>query len=137
MIYFLNENLTLSSLFSESFSLLGTIYGVLGSLSLALFTIQTKKALPFVENHIWLLSYYNNIYSCFLFLPLFLFTNDLSFLMRNPHLADAQFWLLLCLGGACGFSIGYATALQIKVKSRFICYFQIVTEKFLMDHVIL
>nr|XP_018899472.1 PREDICTED: GDP-fucose transporter 1 [Bemisia tabaci] len=103
--------------FTESFSLLGTIYGVLGSLSLALFTIQTKKALPFVENHIWLLSYYNNIYSCFLFLPLFLFTNDLSVLMHNPHLADAQFWLLLCLGGACGFSIGYATALQIKVTS--------------------
>lgn len=102
---------------SDSFSFKGTIFGVAGSLSLSLYSIYTKKILPVVNGEIWLLSYYNNVYSCFLFIPLMLFTGEFSTVFDYENLHESWFWFALTIGGICGFSIGYVTTLQIKVTS--------------------
>lgn len=102
---------------SDSFSLKGTVFGVLGSLSLSLFSIFTKKVLPVVNQEIWLLSYYNNVYSCFLFIPLMVFTGELSEVENYVNLWESWFWFAMTVGGICGFAIGFITALQIKVTS--------------------
>lgn len=41
------------------------------------------------------------------------FTRVLSY----EHLFELWFWFALIIGGICGFSIGFVTALQIKVTS--------------------
>ncbi|KAG8238851.1 hypothetical protein J437_LFUL017954 [Ladona fulva] len=100
-----------------SLSIVGTIFGVLGSLSLSLYSIYTKKVLPIVDQQIWLLSYYNNVYSSIIFIPLILLNNELGEILNYDRLWDLKFWLLMTAGGLCGFSIGYVTTLQIKVTS--------------------
>lgn len=102
--------------FIGSFSLTGTIYGVLGSLSLSLYSIHTKKILKSVDNHILLLSYYNNLYSSILFLPLILLNGEFKAL-SNYDFNDSSFWMLITIGGIFGFSIGFVTTLQIQVTS--------------------
>jgi len=102
---------------TDSFSFKGTLFGVLGSLSLSLYSIFTKKVLPVVNQEIWLLSYYNNVYSCFLFIPLILINGELSVIFSYENLGQSWFWFAMFVGGLCGFSIGYVTALQIKVTS--------------------
>nr|CAD7598337.1 unnamed protein product [Timema genevievae] len=100
-----------------SLSILGTLFGVLGSLSLSLYSIYTKRVLPLVDQQIWLLSYYNNVYSMFLFLPLIAINQEIPVIMRYEKLFDLWFWFLMSIGGLCGFAIGFFTALQIKVTS--------------------
>lgn len=102
---------------TESFSLLGTVFGVLGSISLSLYSIYTKKTLPLVNGEVWLLSYYNNVYSSVLFLPLIVATGELPAIIGYEHLFRGWFWLAMCVGGVCGLAIGFVTALQIKVTS--------------------
>lgn len=102
---------------TDSFSLKGTIFGVLGSLSLSLFSIFTKKVLPYVNQEIWLLSYYNNVYSCILFLPLIVLNGELPVIMDYENMGESWFWMAMSVGGFCGFAIGFVTALQIKVTS--------------------
>lgn len=102
--------------FVGSFSLKGTIFGILGSLFLSLFSIHTKKALPIVGDHILLLSYYNNLYSIVLFMPLMLFNGELEEL-KNFNFVDSWFWFLTIVGGILGFLIGFVTTLQIQVTS--------------------
>ncbi|XP_011297205.1 GDP-fucose transporter 1 [Fopius arisanus] len=99
-----------------SLSISGTIYGVLGSLSCSLYATYTKRVLPLVNQEIWLLSYYNNAYSIFLFLPLMLFNDEYSILYAYDN-QNSIFWLAMTVGGVCGFAVGYATALQIQVTS--------------------
>ncbi|XP_043289068.1 GDP-fucose transporter 1 [Venturia canescens] len=100
-----------------SLSTLGTIYGVLGSLMLSLYSIQTKKVLPFVDQEIWLLSYYNNVYSIFLFIPMMLINGEFVVIYDYPRTSEPFFWYTMLVGGVCGFAIGYVTALQIQVTS--------------------
>lgn len=102
-------------LFSDSFSLLGTIYGVVGSLMLSLYSIYTKKVLPSVNQQVWLLSYYNNAYSILLFLPLIVLNGELTALWNYPNFDSTYFWFQMLVGGLCGFAIGYVTSLQIQV----------------------
>ncbi|XP_065076092.1 GDP-fucose transporter 1 [Ochlerotatus camptorhynchus] len=102
---------------TESFSLIGTIFGVLGSLSLSLYSIYTKRTLQFVNQEVWLLSYYNNVYSAVIFIPLMLINGELPVVMNYEHLAEPWFWGVMSIGGVCGFAIGFVTALQIKVTS--------------------
>lgn len=96
--------------------MLGTIYGVIGSLMLSLYSIYTKKILPIVNQEVWLLSYYNNAYSIFLFLPLIVVNGEIPILMQYTNFSSAYFWLQMFVGGLCGFAIGYFTSLQIKVS---------------------
>ncbi|KAL2716135.1 GDP-fucose transporter 1 [Vespula squamosa] len=100
-----------------SLSVLGTILGVVGSLILSLYSIHTKQVLPAVNQDIWLLSYYNNLYSVFLFIPLMLFNGEHLVVYNYDKLGEFFFWSAMVIGGICGFAIGYATALQIKVTS--------------------
>ncbi|XP_021932468.1 GDP-fucose transporter 1 isoform X2 [Zootermopsis nevadensis] len=100
-----------------SLSIAGTVFGVLGSLALSMYSIYTKRVLPHVNQHIWLLSYYNNVYSCLLFLPLIAINKEIPVILNYEKLADAKFWLFMTGGGLCGFAIGFVTALQIQVTS--------------------
>lgn len=90
---------------------------MLGSICLSLYSIYTKKALPLVQNEVWLLSYYNNVYSSVLFLPLIVGAGELPTIVAYKHLAELWFWAALSAGGICGLAIGFVTALQIKVTS--------------------
>ncbi|XP_034488962.1 GDP-fucose transporter 1 [Drosophila innubila] len=100
-----------------AFSWRGTIFGVLSSLALAMYSIQTKKALSYVNQEIWLLSYYNNLYSMLLFLPLIILNGELGTLLAYQHFWAPWFWAAMTLSGFCGFAIGFVTALEIKVTS--------------------
>lgn len=100
-----------------SLSFTGTFFGILGSLTLSLYSIETKKVLPYVDQEIWLLSYYNNIYSVLLFIPLMIFNGELEVLYNYDKLYDLDFWAAMIIGGICGFAIGYVSMLQIKVTS--------------------
>lgn len=102
---------------TETFSLIGTVFGVIGSLSLSMYSIYTKKTLPHVNGEVWLLSYYNNVYSCFLFLPLIIINGEVSAVLNYEFIAASWFWGAMIIGGVCGFLIGYVTTLQIKVTS--------------------
>uniref|UniRef100_A0A8D8HLP0 GDP-fucose transporter 1 n=1 Tax=Culex pipiens TaxID=7175 RepID=A0A8D8HLP0_CULPI len=102
---------------TDSFSLIGTIFGVLGSLSLSLYSIYTKRTLQHVNQEVWLLSYYNNVYSAVIFIPLILINGELSVVLNYKNLGEPWFWAVMTVGGFCGFAIGYVTALQIKVTS--------------------
>ncbi|XP_035900646.1 GDP-fucose transporter 1 isoform X2 [Anopheles stephensi] len=102
---------------TESFSLIGTIFGVLGSLSLSLYSIYTKRTLQHVNQEVWLLSYYNNVYSAVLFIPLMIINGEVQHVLNYEHLAEPWFWGVMTIGGVCGFAIGFVTTLQIKVTS--------------------
>lgn len=100
-----------------SLSILGTIFGVLGSLTLSLYSIHMKQVLPALNQDIWLLSYYNNAYSVIIFLPLMVANGEHITVYNYDKLGSLYFWSAMIIGGVCGFAIGYATALQIKVTS--------------------
>lgn len=93
------------------------MFGVLGSLSLSLYSIYNKKVLPFLNQDIWLLSYYNNYYSTLLFIPFMLYNGDFRTLFVYEHLDQLWFWAAIFVSGLCGLAIGYVTSLQIKVTS--------------------
>lgn len=100
---------------TTAFSGRGTVFGVCGSFTLALYSIQTKKALQHVNQEIWLLSYYNNLYSCFLFIPLIVLNGEVQAVMEYDKLFEWSFISMMLIGGVCGFAIGLVTSLQIKV----------------------
>lgn len=102
---------------TASFSLIGTIFGVIGSFNLSLYSIYTKRTLPAVGGEIWLLSYYNNVYSMVLFVPLMWLNGEFGRVWSYEHLMAPWFWAVMCIGGVCGLAIGYVTTLQIKVTS--------------------
>jgi len=100
-----------------SFSLTGTIFGVLASLFVSLYSIYTKKVLPVVEGNIWSLTFYNNVNACFLFLPLMVLSGETDAVFSFDQITDTEFWLRMTVAGLLGFAIGYVTGLQIKVTS--------------------
>lgn len=100
-----------------SLSISGTIFGILASLSLSLYSIFTKKVLPKIDNEVWVLSYYNNIYATILFIPLMLFNNEFVILFNYMELIQTYFCIIMTVGGICGFAIGFFTSLQIKVST--------------------
>ncbi|KAF5306139.1 hypothetical protein FQR65_LT07415 [Abscondita terminalis] len=100
-----------------SLSVSGTIFGVMASLSLSLYSIFTKRVLAVVNQDIWLLTYYNNIYSSILFIPLMLLNTEFVTLYHYPQFGDINFWAMMFIGAICGFAIGIFTSLQIKYTS--------------------
>lgn len=100
-----------------SFSTIGTVFGVISSFAQALFSIHTKEVLPYVNHHIWLVSYYNNVYAVALFLPIIYLCGEFTELAAYPHLYSLYFWLFLTIGGLFGLTVGYVTSLQIQVTS--------------------
>ena len=69
------------SMFTYSFS--GTIYGILASLFVSLFSIYTKKVMPVVDGNIWQLTFYNNINAVLLFLPLMVVFGEVPYTTLN------------------------------------------------------
>jgi solute carrier family 35 (GDP-fucose transporter), member C1 len=102
---------------TDTFSLIGTFFGIAGSIALSMYSIYTKKTLPHVQGEVWLLSYYNNLYSVVLFLPLIFMSGEIGTVMVYEHITALWFWAAMTVGGVCGFLIGYVTTLQIKVTS--------------------
>ncbi|XP_070153444.1 GDP-fucose transporter 1 [Polyergus mexicanus] len=100
-----------------SLSVSGTFFGVLGSLLLSLYSIRMKQTLPAVNDNIWLLSYYNNMYSIIIFIPLMIINGEQTIVYNYEKLGHPLFWGAMTIGGIFGFAIGYFTALQIKVTS--------------------
>ena len=100
-----------------AFSLIGVLFGVMASGSVAMYSIYIKKVLPVVDQNVWRLALYNNVNACILFLPLMLAFNEVSEVAYFPHLLSPTFWMAMTLSGVFGFAIGYVTGLQIQVTS--------------------
>ena len=94
---------------------MGTIYGVLASLSVSLYAIYIKRVLPAVDDNVWLLTFYNNINAMILFVPLIVVFGELPEIVSYSELFTIKFFLLMTAGGIFGFAIGYVTGLQVKV----------------------
>lgn len=106
-----------SRFISGTLSVIGVIFGVLASASVALYAIYTKKVLPAVDQNVWRLALYNNLNACVLFLPLMLLSGEVSEVINFPKLGNAYFWFMMFMSGVFGFAIGYVTGLQIQVTS--------------------
>ncbi|XP_041348516.1 GDP-fucose transporter 1-like [Gigantopelta aegis] len=102
---------------SGSLSVLGVVFGVMASASVAMNAIFTKKVLPLLDNNVWQLTLYNNINATVLFLPLMLIFGEYNEVVNFPKLADIKFWNIMIVSGIFGFGIGYVTGLQIQVTS--------------------
>ncbi|KAK3913675.1 GDP-fucose transporter 1 [Frankliniella fusca] len=100
-----------------SLSVTGTMFGLLGSIALPLYSIHMKNVLPAVNQEIWLLSYYNNAYTSVLLIPLMVLNHEIPVILNYHGLFSLYFWVLMTIGGVCGFAIGFFTGLQIKVTS--------------------
>ena len=85
-----------------SFSLSGTIYGILASLFVSLFSIYTKKVLPAVDGNIWALTFYNNVNACVLFLPLMVIFGEIPVVFNFQFLTSINFWCMMTIGGIFG-----------------------------------
>eukprot|EP00092_Neocalanus_flemingeri_P013686 GFUD01014759.1.p1 GENE.GFUD01014759.1~~GFUD01014759.1.p1 ORF type:complete len:344 (-),score=92.60 GFUD01014759.1:74-1105(-) len=100
-----------------SFSFSGTIYGIIASFCVSLFSIYVKKILPAVDGNIWALTFYNNVNACVLFLPLMVMFGEIPIVFNFQFLTSINFWFMMTIGGIFGFAIGYVTGLQIQVTS--------------------
>ncbi|OWF48311.1 GDP-fucose transporter 1 [Mizuhopecten yessoensis] len=100
-----------------SLSVVGVLFGVAASASVAMNSIFTKKVLPLLDNNVWRLTYYNNLNAVVLFMPLMLLSGEVPEVMHFPKIWDSTFWLYMNVGGIFGFAIGYVTGLQIQVTS--------------------
>lgn len=70
-----------------------------------------------MNNQIWLLSYFNNVYATILFIPLLAF--EAKELSNYSKLTEYKFLILMIIGGVCGLSIGYVTVLQVQVSTLY------------------
>ncbi|CAG5133120.1 unnamed protein product [Candidula unifasciata] len=102
---------------SGTLSVIGVVFGVLASASVALNAIYTKKVLPFVDNNVWRLTLYNNINACILFIPMMIVFGEVKEIYNFPLLGSLNFWNWMIISGIFGFAIGYVTGLQIQVTS--------------------
>lgn len=98
-------------------SVIGVIFGVCASASVALNAIYTKKVLPLVDNNIWRLALYNNVNACLLFLPMMLVFQEFKEIYSFDQLYNSKFWFVMTVTGIFGFGIGTVTGLQIQVTS--------------------
>ncbi|KAL4230272.1 hypothetical protein ACF0H5_010658 [Mactra antiquata] len=102
---------------SGELSMIGVVFGVCASASVALNAIYTKKVLPMVDNNIWRLALYNNVNASLLFIPLMIVFGDVTEVYGFPLLTSVHFWFLMTMSGVFGFAIGTITGLQIQVTS--------------------
>jgi GDP-fucose transporter C1 len=97
--------------------MIGVVFGICASASVALNAIYTKKVLPLVDNNIWRLALYNNVNATFLFLPLMLVFGEFTEVVNFNLLTSSHFWFLMTMSGVFGFAIGTITGLQIQFTS--------------------
>lgn len=99
-----------------SLSWIGLVFGIASSITCALNSIYTAKCLPKVEGSVWRLTFYNNLNSLFLSIPII---GLLEYQPIKEHLfqTSAYFWFVMIISGIFGFAIGYISTLQIQVTS--------------------
>nr|CAX74096.1 GDP-fucose transporter [Schistosoma japonicum] len=97
-------------------SLIGVVFGIASSITCALNSIYTAKCLPKVEGSVWRLTFYNNINSLLLLIPVI---GLLEYQSITEHLfhTSIYFWFIMLISGIFGFAIGYISTLQIQVTS--------------------
>ena len=100
---------------SGSLSIMGTVFGVLASLTVSLNSIYTKRVLPAVDDNVRLLVFYNNINAMILFVPLIVVFGEVPEIYSYPDLFSISFFLLMTAGGLFGLAIVYVTGLQVQV----------------------
>lgn len=101
-----------------NFSLLGTIFGVTSSAFVSLNSIYTKRKLPVVNNNKWLLTWYNNLNACVLFLPLIIGMGEIDIILNNLDiLFSVRYWIIMGFTGILGFMIGIVVVMQINLTS--------------------
>jgi len=101
-----------------NFSLIGTVFGVIGSMFVSLNSIYTKKLLPVVQEDKWRLAFYNNVNASILFIPVSLLAGEISIIREHSALLySSAFWAMMTVAGVLGLAIGIVTVMQIKVTS--------------------
>ena len=80
---------------SGSLSIMGTVFGVLASLTVSLNSIYTKRVLPAVDDNVRLLVFYNNINAMILFVPLIVVFGEIPEIYSYPDLFSISFFLLM------------------------------------------
>jgi len=100
-----------------SLSVTGTLCGVAASFFVSVTSIYTKKVLPYVENSVYLLGFYNNLNACLLFLPLIVLNEEVATISSFTAFDNCHFWMMMSAGGVFGFAIGYVSGLQIQFTS--------------------
>ena len=129
-----------------TFSMIGTVYGVIASACVALNSIFTKKVLPKVifstlnsryltkyfqcDGNIWKLTYYNNVNASLIFIPLIILSGEVKTLTEFPLLYSMKFWFPMTVAGAFGFAMGYVVGLQIDVSNHFTFYHLVAPKTF-------
>ncbi|KAI0988229.1 hypothetical protein GJ496_005261 [Pomphorhynchus laevis] len=113
--------------FGIGLTMIGLVCAVGSSLCVALNSIFTKKYLTIVQHSPFRLTYVNNLNSCFLFLPLLLFTGEVSNwkLLMIPTNGGTQvatiysciFWMSMFASGILGFAISFVSINQIEATS--------------------
>jgi len=101
-----------------NFSMVGTVFGVIGSIFVSLNSIYTKKLLPVVNDDKWRLAFYNNVNASILFIPVSLLAGEVDLIMQHQDLLlSPAYWAIMSVAGILGLAIGIVTVLQIKVTS--------------------
>ncbi|CAH8558726.1 unnamed protein product [Heterobilharzia americana] len=99
-----------------SLSWIGLIFGIASSVTCALNSIYTAKCLPKVEGSVWRLTFYNNLNSIFLSIPI-IGIMEYQPIKEQISNTSLYFWLIMLISGIFGFAIGYVSTLQIQVTS--------------------
>jgi len=99
------------------FSWIGSIYGVISSIFVALNGIFVKKILPKVEDNEWKLLMYNLIMSIILLFPIMFAYGEWTTIQNYDFTDTMSQWILLTVTGFFGFLINIALFLQIKYTS--------------------
>eukprot|EP00904_Undaria_pinnatifida_P003370 jgi/Undpi1/13033/HiC_scaffold_8.g02696.m1 len=98
-------------------SLLGVQWGLISSVSVSLNSIYTKKALPYVMNDAWRLTFINNANACLLFLPVLFFFEGAMLWEQCYVLFTKAFLSSLLVSGSLGFMMGIVSVMQASIRA--------------------
>ncbi|CAM9652801.1 unnamed protein product [Pylaiella littoralis] len=98
-------------------SKLGIQWGLISSVAVSLNAIYTKKALPYVMNDVWRLTFINNVNACFLFIPAVLIFEGDTLREHSQVLFTKPFVGGLLITGMLGFMMGIVSVNQIRATS--------------------
>jgi solute carrier family 35 (GDP-fucose transporter), member C1 len=95
----------------------GVVYGVLSAFFSALTGVYIKKTIKLLNDDLWKLNFYNNLYASLAILPIIFYQREQERIIQFEGLTSCYFWFILSLTGFLGFLVGYATSLQIQLTS--------------------
>ena len=80
-----------------------------------MYSVYIKKTIKYVDNNLWTLNLWSNLYACIFFIPFTLYENEK--ITNFSQINNRYFWFILILSGLVSFLVGYLTSLQIKLTS--------------------